>query len=203
MLIGLDFDNTIVSYQRALKILADKHLALPEHLPRTKLALRSYLRDSGQESVWTMFQGTLYGPGMSYAEPFEGAVKVMHELVSVGHQLVIISHRSLRPYAGEAHDLHAAARHWVQAHLQSQGLFCGAVASNEVSFFESRDAKINHIANRSCQVFLDDLPEVLQATQFPSTTKGLLFDPSNEHQTTSLNRINSWHQLPQWLEKLG
>ena len=44
MRIGLDFDNTIVCYDQAIKQLADELLELPEDDPRTKLGLRDHLR---------------------------------------------------------------------------------------------------------------------------------------------------------------
>ena len=47
---------------------------------------------------------------MRYAQPYKDSIATMKHLVAVGHELVIISHRSRRPYAGPRHDLHAAAR---------------------------------------------------------------------------------------------
>ena len=84
MLIGLDFDNTLVCYDEAIIRLADKLLKLPPDLPRTKLAIRDYLREANREHEWTAFQGELYGPGMSYAEPFEHSVETMQVLKGCG-----------------------------------------------------------------------------------------------------------------------
>ena len=117
MLIGLDFDNTLVCYDEAIIRLADKLLKLPPDLPRTKLAIRDYLREANREHEWTVFQGELYGPGMSYAEPFEHSVETMQILKTAGYSLCIVSHRSFTPYAGPAYDLHAAARAWIDENL--------------------------------------------------------------------------------------
>lgn len=102
MLIGLDLDNTIVCYDRAIRLLADKLHQLPSSVPRTKLGLRDFLRTLGREEDWTAFQGELYGPGMKYAQPFNGAISAMQMLKSQGHDLAIVSHRSRRPYAGKS-----------------------------------------------------------------------------------------------------
>jgi phosphoglycolate phosphatase-like HAD superfamily hydrolase len=123
MRIGLDFDNTIVCYDQAVKRAADQVVNLPAELERTKKKVRDYLRLNSREPEWTAFQGELYGPGMQYARPYEGAIETMHQLIADGHELVIISHRSRHPYAGPRHDLHAAARTWVADWLQSVGLF--------------------------------------------------------------------------------
>lgn len=192
MLIGLDFDNTIVCYDGAIATFAEESFELPPATPRTKVGLRDHLRHLGREAEWTAFQGELYGPGMRYAEPFEGAIETMKALVIRGHQLVIISHRSLRPYAGPPHDLHAAARSWVGTRLQALGLF----ADGAVNFLESREAKVATIARLGCDVFLDDLPEVLEARGFPERTLGILFDPAGEQTAQpGLSRITTWAQL--------
>jgi hypothetical protein len=197
MLIGLDFDNTIVCYDRAIVKLAEEIPGLPKDLPRTKLSLRDHLRQTGREGEWTTFQGTLYGPGMRYADPFDGAISTMQELVADGHQLVIVSHRSLHPYAGPQYNLHAAACNWVAERLQTRGLFQGVNANNAVNFLETREAKLATITRLGCAAFLDDLPEILDAPEFPVETTGILFDPSGELPDEKRNlRIHAWTQMP-------
>lgn len=204
MRIGLDFDNTIVCYDQAIALLAEELFELPTDLPRTKLALRDFLRTTRLETEWTAFQGELYGPGMRYAQPFEGAIRTMQELVSAGHELVIISHRSRLPYAGPPHDLHAAARRWVAERLQTCGLFGGGEFTSSVNFLESRHDKLALIADLNCKAFLDDLPEVLTDSGFPSSAVGILFDRSGavEMQADNL-RITAWVELPGLLAQLS
>jgi hypothetical protein len=203
MLIGLDFDNTIVCYDRAIVKLAEEIPGLPKDLPRTKLSLRNHLRQTGREGEWTTLQGTLYGPGMRYADPFDGAISTMQELMAAGHQLVIVSHRSLHSYAGPQYDLHAAARNWVAERLQTRGLFQGVNANNAVNFLETREAKLATITRLACTIFLDDLPELLEAPEFPVVTVGILFDPNNELpiQHGKL-QVQAWTQLPAILAQL-
>jgi len=192
--LGLDFDNTIVCYDDAIALLAEELFDLPPEVPRTKLGLRDYLRGADREPEWTAFQGELYGPGMRYAQPFEGAVETMMQLVTAGHELVIVSHRSRRPYYGEQHDLHGAARCWVADRLQSARLFCED--NDSVNFLETRHEKLVRIAELGCKAFLDDLPEVLGAPYFPATTTGILFDPSGTTRKTEGKRcITAWSEL--------
>ena len=201
MRIGLDFDNTIVCYDAAIAVLAEKLLDLPAEVPRTKLCLRDHLRAAGREPEWTAFQGDLYGPGMVHAQPFEGAIDTMLQLVEQGHELIIVSHRSLRPYAGEPHNLHAAARGWVAERLQSSGLF--AADNGSVNFLETRQEKVARIAELGCQAFLDDLPEVLGDSAFPDSTARILFDPSGGSATPECHhRISAWPELSEVLAAL-
>ena len=192
MLIGLDFDNTIVCYDKAIARLADEFFDLPHDLPRTKLALRDFLRETNREPEWTVFQGTLYGPGMAYTEPFEQALETMQVLKPMGHSLCIVSHRSLRPFAGPAYDLHAAARSWVEQRLANSGL----IANSMTHFFETRGQKIAAIRNLGCNAFLDDLPEVLENEHFPSACWTILFDPQRSHAQSKCQRVEHWGEVP-------
>ena len=199
MLIGIDFDNTIVCYDQAILKLSHEIPGLPPELPRTKLALRDFFRQQDREPEWTAFQGALYGPGMRYAEPFEGAIATMRWIQEVGHKLVVVSHRSLRPYAGPLYDLHGAAKEWVEQHLAGIGLF----GHESVWFRETRTQKIQTIARLGCNIFLDDLPEVLRDPAFPSSTLGILFDPERtESSATQFISVQAWSQLPEILERL-
>ena len=59
MLIGLDFDNTIVRYDRLFHRLRRERGLIPDHLPVSKRAIRDHLRASGREEEWTELQGVL------------------------------------------------------------------------------------------------------------------------------------------------
>ena len=200
--LGLDFDNTIVCYDAAIALLAEELFDLPPEVPRTKLGLRDHLRGAGREPEWTAFQGELYGPGMRHAQPFEGAIETMLQLVAAGHELVIVSHRSRRPYAGPSYDLHAAARGWVAEWLQSAGLFGTVGDESAVHFLETREQKVAMIAQLDCSAFLDDLPDLFQEPAFPPHCQPLLFDPNRGSQVVPVVNtalISCWTQLPESL----
>lgn len=205
--IGIDLDNTIACYDEAIAILAKEMLEIPEGLPRTKIELRNYLRAIGREKEWTAFQGAIYGPGMKFAKPFDGAIRTLEKLVEQGYRLNIVSHRSLRPYAGPSHDLHTAAREWISRNLKTAGLF-QSLEENEaktgsVSLLTTREAKIARIAELGCAAFLDDLPEVLGAPGFPTNTVGILFAPEGQTDVThSCHTITNWRDLPVLLKRL-
>jgi len=198
LLIGLDFDNTIVCYDKAIARLAAELFDLPPDLPRTKLALRDFLRQTNRELDWTAFQGTLYGPGMAYTEPFKEALETIQALKDMGHSLCIVSHRSRQPYSGPLYDLHAAARTWVEERLANSGLI-----ENRLAYFhESREQKIVAIRNLGCEAFLDDLPEVLDDKHFPTDCQGVLFDPLESYPKSKHKRVARWGEFPALLRKL-
>ncbi len=199
MIIGLDFDNTIVCYDHAIARLADELLSLPETVPRTKLGVREHLRDEGHEDEWTAFQGALYGPGMQHAQPFTGCLDTLRGLTAEGHSFYIVSHRSARPYAGPAYDLHNYARQWVAHHLLEAGL----IKADAMFFHETRKEKVAQIAKLDCALFLDDLPEVFAEPDFPYTTQPILFDPEERAKRDGQYWVaHDWRTLPSLVERL-
>lgn len=173
MLLGLDFDNTIVNYKDAIQSLARDIFELPSDLVLTKIGLRDYLRSQGKENEWVRFQGLLYGPGMKYAKPYENSVSAMQRMQSLGHKLIIISHRTRYPYSGDRFDLHQYARDWVFENL----LAVENLTEFPIFFFETKPEKIKKISDTNCDIFLDDLTSIIQDKSFPLTTKGILFSP--------------------------
>jgi hypothetical protein len=187
MIVGLDFDNTIVCYDKAIALLAEQKFDLPGNVPRTKVGIRDHLRSIGQEDAWTLFQGELYGPGMAYAHPFVDVVETLQTLQALGHQLVVISHRTRFPYLGERYDLHSFANGWLQERLPR--------VLRSVAFHESKADKVADVARMGCDFFLDDLPEILSDPQFPKSTLGILFSPTGERGAWSGPVIDSWREL--------
>ena len=175
MRIGIDFDNTIVCYDNAIKELSGKLCGLPDDLPREKLHLKIFLKDQKRDQEWTSFQGELYGPGMKLATPFNGVIEAMIALQENGHTLNIISHRSRFPYAGTMYDLHSFAKRWIQDNLKEHGLFLN---DSDVYFHEEKHQKISRAINLKVDAFVDDLVEILDeiSTQLPKC-KTLHFCP--------------------------
>lgn len=199
MLIGLDLDNTLACYDATFAALAAGEPGLPAAMPRTKRALRDHLRDIGQESRWTELQGHAYGPGMAQARPYAGVVNFIRNARARGDRLIIISQRSRVPFAGEAHDLHASAWQWIREHLQdSNGALFG---SDDVCFEASRDSKVTRIAACGCDLFIDDLHEVLEHPNFPRATRRYLFVPPGTDGTARAARtFSDWREFDPWMD---
>jgi hypothetical protein len=179
MRIGIDLDNTIISYDTLFHRVAMEQGVVPSDLPRTKLSVRDHLRAVGQEPVWTAMQSEVYGARLLEAEPFPGVVdffawaRERDDLT-----LCICSHKTRHPYIGPPYDLHEAARRWITHHLVSDG---AALIDDSHVFFElTKEEKVARIAACDCDYFIDDLPEILTAPGFPRNTAPILFDPLGE-----------------------
>lgn len=186
MKIGIDLDNTLADYRRPLERLCASH-GLPGSPADPKLALREELRSRGEEEEWTRLQGELYGPLMQEAELFAGAADTIREWRAAGCEVCVVSHRTKHPIIGEKHDLHAFARHWIEERqLDVAALF----------FEETKKAKLTRIESLRCDVFVDDLPEILLHPEFPAATRKILFDPGLSHPShPDLRSAKSWAEV--------
>ena len=200
MRIGIDFDNTIVSYNALFFKVAREQDAVPADIPVNKVSVRDYLRKIDKEHIWTEMQGYVYGARMGEALAYPGVIDFLKHANQAGHQLAIVSHKTRFPFLGEQYDLHSAARAWVKSNLYEDGK---ALIPEDRVFFElTKTDKMNRARALGCDVFIDDLPEILLSPEFPSPTRRVLFDPEMNHTTTPLPAVtvvNSWSDFAQYV----
>ena len=192
-IIGLDFDNTIVCYDQAIRLVAHKMFNIDFPKNTKKESVKKFLVENHGEDFWTTFQGYLYGPGMDSAKPYAGVLNSLLKLQKL-FEIVIVSHRTIHPYRGERYNLHEFAKKWLERNLQIKGI--ELVSSENIFFMESLDLKLKKIGSLGCSFFIDDLPKVIKNNGFPKFTKGILFDPESFHREDSrLIKMSKWDDL--------
>ena len=174
MKVGIDFDNTIVCYDEAFYSCAIEKELIPADLPLNKAAVKAYLQSHGREEDWISLQGYVYGPGIVEARPYSGVLEFMRKAQGIGHQVVIISHKTRHPYRGPGYDLHGYASRW----LNQQGFIGHVIEDDDILFELTINEKLARIRDLSCDFFIDDLPSILGHRDFPDGVKKVLFDPS-------------------------
>ncbi len=175
MVIGVDFDNTIVRYDELFHRVALERGLIPPELPVGKNDVRDFLRRKGQEREWTELQGYVYGPRMAEARPFPGVLEFFKRSLLAGLPVYIISHKTRYPVVGPAYDLHQTARDW----LEAQGFFDPArvgLPPNHLHFGLTRQEKIRCIRETGCTHFIDDLEETFLEVTFPPDVVTILFN---------------------------
>ncbi len=192
MLIGVDFDNTIVCYDGLFHRLAAERGWIPVDLPADKGSVRDYLRGEDREDDWTLLQGIAYGSRIDEAEAFPGVSDFFARCLREGLPVCIVSHKTRTPYRGPEYDLHEAARGWLRVH----GFFDPSrigLPEDCVFLEETKQAKLARIATLGCTHFIDDLPEFLREEAFPSGVQRILFDSADRHpDSTDWLRFTSW-----------
>ncbi len=203
MRIGLDFDNTIVSYDRLFYKVALEKSLIPPELHANKVLIRNYLRDKNQEDLWTEMQGYVYGSRMSEASGYPKLVQSLKIIKQIGYEIFIISHKTQYPYAGEMYDLRKASKQWITDNLQISGM--PLIDDEHIIFDASKSEKIETIKRLKCEIFLDDLPEVLTDKNFPKGVIRCLFDPEGIYSSivnNDLLRYESWSEFSSWVSSL-
>ncbi|HTF72999.1 MAG TPA: hypothetical protein VK620_01425 [Bradyrhizobium sp.] len=196
MHIGIDFDNTIACYDGVFHAAALERGLIPGELGRDKNSVRDHLNDSGRKDDFTELQGYVYGARMDLVAPYPGFAEFVALARNAGHLLFIVSHKTRHPILGPKHDMHAAARGF----LAARGLVGGEASQIDPAsvFFElTREDKVARAAALRCEVFVDDLPEILALPGFPDGMRRILFDPDNQFEGTAdrmsnLQRRSSW-----------
>ena len=190
MKIGIDFDNTIVCYDHAFHIAALERGWIDDGIPATKEAVKSHLRGQGRNDDWTELQGYVYGPGIMNGGAFAGFQDFLIQANEDGWEPCVVSHKTEFPYLGPRYDLHGAARAWIE----ESGLLANETGlSQENLFFETtKEAKLARAAELQVDVFVDDLPEILEHADFPPLARPILFDPNNAHPTSRHIRLPNW-----------
>jgi hypothetical protein len=198
VIIGVDFDNTIVCYDGLFRKLAIEQGLVPPEIGESKNAVRDYLRQVGQEDRWTELQGHIYGPGMSQARLFPGVIEFFDHCRRAGRDVYIISHRTRYPFLGQRHDLHQAARDFLAEHGFNDPARIGLPA-DRIIFHEKKEEKIARIGEVGCTHFVDDLPEILAAIEPGWNVERLLFDPNGQHADyPGALRVDSWPAVEEY-----
>jgi len=199
MILGVDFDNTIVSYDQLFHRLAVERGLVPAALPAEKGIVRDYLRKQGREDDWTELQGYAYGSRIADAVPFPGVCGFFRRCHALGVPVCIISHKTRLPVRGPQVDLHQAARGWLAAQ-QFHDADGGGLPASRVFFEETKLAKLQRIVQQGCTHFMDDLPEFLREPGFPDGVERVLFDPWDRTiDDWPFQRVSGWEQLAQRL----
>jgi hypothetical protein len=202
-MIGIDFDNTIVCYDRLFHRLALEQGLIDQHTPANKTAVRDALRLAGREADWTRMQGVAYGPRLNEARPFPGVMAFLLACRRRAIPVRIISHKTAVPISGPAFDLHRAALRW----LESRGFLRSELTGlrrQDVFFEPTKHAKLQRIAFTGCETFIDDLPEFLAEPAFPRSVRRVLFDPTGQAAAPpGTVSVQSWDQLIAFLPALA
>jgi hypothetical protein len=193
MRIGIDLDNTLICYDRAFQRVAREEGLLPTSFEGNKAAVKRALlgvRPDGYE--WERLQGLVYGRRIDAAELFDGVAGFLEACRARSHEVVIVSHKTERAHHDPLlTDLRVAALKW----MENNGFFDPGrlgLDRRRVHFEATRDGKVDRIRDLGCDVFVDDLPEVLGHAGMPGGCRKILFgsEPQDEFE-----QYASWKDL--------
>jgi hypothetical protein len=179
MRIGIDFDNTIACYDGVFHAAALERGLIPAGLGRDKNSVRDHLNGSGRKDDFTELQGYVYGARMDLVSAYAGFAEFVAAAREDGHELFIVSHKTKHPILGPKHDMHAAARGFL-TDRRLMGAGPAQIDPANVFFELTKEEKVARARRLACEVFIDDLPEILGLNGFPEGMRKILFDPENQ-----------------------
>ncbi len=173
--IGIDFDNTIITYDEVFRAAAKAQGLVDADFAGSKQAVRDTIRRLPDgELAWQRLQGQVYGKGIGGAKMVAGVAPFLRRARAEDCAVVVVSHKTEYGHFDPDHvNLRTAALEW----MAGQGLFDGGrgVALAEVYFESTRAEKLKRIAALSLTHFIDDLEEVLTDPGFPPDVERILF----------------------------
>jgi thiamine kinase-like enzyme len=183
MVIGVDFDNTLVSYDDLFERLArERGLTTGPG----KKAIRDQIRQlPNGEIEWQKLQGIAYGPRMSEAKLIEGVPEFFAACQQRDIPVHVISHKTeFAGYDDTRTNLRQAALAWMKAN----GL-------PDAHFGNTRAEKLATIKQLGCTVFVDDLEETFLEPDFPAGVEKILFAPHGHAPVPGVHICRSWQEI--------
>lgn len=174
--IGIDFDNTLLTYDQLFHHLALESGWITASFPKSKTAVRDRVRQLPDgETRWQDLQAAAYGPLIYRAEPSPGVFPFLKRCRSEGARVHVVSHKTefAARDQGGCH-LHNAALGWLEQNrfFEPSG---GSLSRENIHFLPTRLEKIQRIARLECHYFIDDLKETFLEPGFPARVVPILY----------------------------
>jgi len=202
MRIGIDLDNTILSYTGLFHALAAEFGWIDAGCPVQKDAIKDSLKrvarsDGLGELRWQRLQARVYGPDIDRAPLFDGFAEFVAMAREKGWALVIVSHKTEVSNLDPTVNLRRHARRT----LAERGFFDSVERGGfgftqaDVYFENERIDKVRTIARLSLTHFIDDMPQVLEHEHFPRNTQPILCHDLARATHGPLLHLKDWHAV--------
>jgi hypothetical protein len=194
---GIDFDNTIVTYDDLLaSIVRARGLIDAAHI-RTKRNIRDQIRQLPDGEIeWQKCQALLYGQRIGEARLLDGVAAFLGLCRQRGIQVYIISHKTeFSRYDPTGTNLRVAAMNWMVANhfFEPSGL---GLEPRSVFFAATRAEKIDRIRQLACTHFIDDLEETFLEETFPPGTARILYEPGRQSPAPrGVTLMRTWQEI--------
>lgn len=194
VIIGIDFDNTIASYDELMHCVAVERGWVPPGFPKNKKQIRDAIRALPDgESCWRELQTYSYGPGMRDARPMDGVKEFIADCKTRRIPVWIVSHKTeFANFGDPSINLRAAALDW----LEKEGFLDSkqfGIGRERILFEETREGKIARIKSLGITHFIDDLEETFLEESFPRNVAGILLTVPRLRDTSP-----HWTPLATW-----
>ncbi len=192
--IGIDFDNTIISYDEIMHKFAVQWDFIEADSAKSKKEIRDKIRllPDG-EMKWQKLQAVVYGTEIEQASLTDGVLLFFKECKKNEIPLYVISHKTEFASFDKTVNLRESALNWIQQNR----FFDSHILSRENVYFQStRRGKIERVKYLKCTHFIDDLEETFLEPSFPAGVKKILYVPHTKHSfLPHVKVVSSWTEI--------
>ena len=197
MILGIDFDNTIIDYDALFYKKALERGLIKNNILANKKVIRDSVRLLPQGEIqWQKLQIYAYGEGIAQAKLIKGVKEVFDACHKAEIKLNIISHKTEFPnLTKEKVNLRQAALDWMKKNnfFSKNGL---GLSMGQVFFESTREDKIKRIVKLKCTHFIDDLEETFLEDSFPGDVEQILYQPyAGKINLDKVKAFHSWDQI--------
>ncbi len=196
-IIGVDFDNTIISYDDLMYNIAREQKLVASHVKKQKKQIRDSIRLLPEgEKTWQQLQAKVYGPEIEKAQLIKGVEGFFQNCYQAGITVYIVSHKTHYASCDETKtNLREASLNWMTEHRFFEVAHLG-LDRNQVFFESTRSEKVARIHDLGCTHFIDDLEETFMENSFPRNVEKMLYTPCDSHSTLSgITRFTDWKEI--------
>lgn len=202
--IGVDFDNTLVSYDQLMYCLSIKRGLIEPSVAANKRTVRDAIRSLPDgEIAWQRVQALAYGPQILEAVPANGVTGFFQLCARGDFKVYIVSHKTeFANYDETATNLQSAALQWLDLHRFLDGDHLGL--SRENIYFElTRQQKVRRIQQLGCTHFVDDLEETFREEEFPDSVEKILYSSTPvDPLPPGIQFAGDWRQITEYFLRL-
>lgn len=195
--IGVDLDNTLVSYDEVMHRVAIQESLILVGATKNKRDLRNEIRRlPNGELQWRKLQAIVYGQKMDEAKLIDGVWEFFDLCKRYEAKVYIVSHKTEFATTDRAKsNLRAAAMEWMRRSkfFEPNGL---GLSPADVYFESTRGKKIERIKRLRCTHFIDDLEETFLEDSFPTGVEKLLYAPHVHHSPLQgVKVVLAWEEI--------
>lgn len=200
LIIGVDFDNTLVSYDEVMHKVAVQWGLISPDVRKNKKDVRDKIRQlSYGETEWQRLQSTVYGSRMHKAKLVDGVETFFRLCQKHPVRVYVISHKTEYANFEPGTNLRSVALAWMGKNrfFEADGL---GLTKESVFFEATRQEKIKRIMNLGCTHFIDDLEETFLEGSFPTNVEKILYAPHMQRSLVGAIRVvTSWQEVNEYL----
>ena len=193
--IGIDFDNTIITYDEVFCAMAKSRGLIDQSFSGRKQAVRDAVRllPDG-ELAWQRLQGQVYGKGIADATMATGFDAFLRRCRSEQCAVAVVSHKTeFGHFDPDKTNLRQAALEWMTAHeLFTAG---DGIRLEDIYFESTRGEKLRRIGALGLTHFIDDLEEVLTDPAFPPNVERILLADNGCQAEARYSVCQTWQHI--------